>query len=58
MEHLVWNVGCKLQKNHKSKRRGVEGLLELSSYAMKYADTEERLMELLSCGKLKDKIRA
>ena len=50
LPHLAWNVGCKLQKNHKNKiflcgyvidikkwfkRLGIEDLLELSSDACK-----------------------
>ena len=61
------DVGCKLQKNHKSrilsfgwvvdikkwfKIWDVEDLLELSSDAMKYVAIEERLMKPLRSGKM------
>ena len=60
LPQLAWNVGCKLQKNHKSKilssdwvvdikkwfrRWGVDDLLELLSDAMHYVMIEERLVE-------------
>ena len=58
--HLVWNVGCKIQKNHKTKilssssvdlkkwfkRLGVESLFEVLGDARKYIVIEERLTEL------------
>ena len=62
LPYLAWNVGCKLQKTHKSKilssgwmvdirkwfkQWGVEDLLELSGDAMQYVVIEERLMESL-----------
>ena len=68
LQHLAWNVGCELQKNHKSKILlsswvvdikkwfkiwDVEDLLELSNDVMKYVVIEERLI----CPLRKDKIR-
>ena len=62
LPHLAWNIGFKLQKNHKSKilssgwvvdikkwfkRWDVEDLQELSSDAMKFVVIEERLMDPL-----------
>ena len=62
LPHLAWNVGCKLQKNNKSKilssgwvveirkrfkRWGVDDLLELLGDAMHYVMIEERLVESL-----------
>ena len=59
LPHLAWNVGCKLQKNHKSKiilsgwvvdirkwfrRWGVDGLLEFSGNAMHYVKKIENLL--------------
>ena len=60
LPRLAWNVGCKLQKNHKSKilssswvvdirkwfrRWDVDELLEVSGDAMHYVMIEERLVE-------------
>ena len=62
LSHMAWNVGCKLQKNHKSKflssswvvdirkwfrRWGMDDLLELLGDTMQYVMIEERLMESL-----------
>ena len=62
LQYLVWNVGCKPQKNMKSKklssgqviaikkrfkRWDVEEILELSSDGMEYVVIENKLMEPL-----------